>query len=43
MILSPSDRRKLSEIGMWMAVRTVIIAGAFGLFKIGQFVVVRLV
>lgn len=42
MILSPSDRRKLGEIGMWMGIRAVVIASAFGLFKIGQFIILRL-
>lgn len=42
-IHSPSDSEKLAAIGMWVAIRAVVIAFAFGLFKIAQFAVVRLV
>jgi hypothetical protein len=40
---SLSDGEKLMAIGLWMGIRMAVIAGALGLFKIGQFVVVRLV
>lgn len=40
---SLSDGQKLQQIGMWLAMRAFAIAAGYGLIKIGQIVIVRMV
>lgn len=39
MAKSLSDSDKLRAIGMWVFMRSFIIAGAYGLIKLGQYAV----
>lgn len=39
MAKSLSDSDKLRAIGMWVFMRSLVVAGAYGLIKFGQYVV----